>query len=647
MKRRFGCHERQIMNKMPDAVLVLEKGAVVTSNGRDYVIVAFADVNLVLAREIASGEKVLLKIGDLNNRVITGKPITSKAHTSLDLLEISDADWAEAERRLTIITPLLEGQERAGPLYRKVSEENNVSRATLYRWVQAYRNSGLLSSLLPTKRSGGRGKGRLPEEVELIIADCIENYYLTDQGTSIAATAEEVRRHCANAEIHLPDPQTVRKRILWITEKERMLRRKGRRATDLRFEPNKGSIPDADWPLALVEIDHTVLPVIIVDEESRQSIKRPWITLAIDVYSRMVLGMYLSLDAPSAMSAGMCISHAILGKEKWLSSLGLDEIEWPCWGVMGILHMDNAREFRGDMLKVACVEYDIDLHLRPVKHPEYGAHIERLMGTVSEALKTVGGTTFSGPKEKGEYDSEARASMTISELEKWLVLFFARYHRRIHAGLGTTPLQKWREGLIGGNGKPGRGLPARRLDEEKIRLDFMPFEERVVNDYGVVIDDVHYFSDVLRPWINAPDPKFPRHSRKFRFRRDPRDISHIYFFDPEFSRYCAIPYRDLSLPPVSIWELRAAKKRARDLGMKDCSEQELFTLINRQRELESEAAIKTKSARRNQQKRIEHEKARKKKQIDLPTVSTPESPSFPPAIQGYDPAKVKPLDDEY
>jgi len=65
-------------------------------------------------------------------------------------------------------------------------------------------------------------------------------------------------------------------------------------------------------------------------------------------------------------------------KDRWLGRLGITSVDWPCWGTMGILHMDNAREFRGDMLKFACNEYDIDLHLRPVKKPRYGAHIERL-----------------------------------------------------------------------------------------------------------------------------------------------------------------------------------------------------------------------------------------------------------------------------
>ena len=639
------------MDKSPSPLLWLNKGDTVTRDGREYVILALADINKVLAKEVSSGQTVLLEIGDVGAPKPTKASTTSDSKSTLprerDLLEVSDEDWAIAQTRLKAIERLLQLQEREPNAAALIARQAGVSRPTIYRWLQAYRNSGLLSSLLPEKRSGGRGKGRLPEAVEIIIQDRIENYYLTDQQPSIADTAEEVRRLCGNAELDLPHPNTVKKRIQWITERERVQRRRGSREAKQRFDAIEGVIPDAEWPLSIVEVDHTLLPVMIVHELSRQSIGRPWVTFAIDVYSRVILGMYLTLDAPSAMSAGMCISHAILGKEKWIASLGLKDADWPFYGVMGALHMDNAREFRGNMLKAACNEYTIDLMLRPVKTPHYGAHIERLMGTVSQRLKRVSGTTFSGPEEKGEYDSEAKAEMTQGELERWLALFVAWYHHRLHAGIGTSPLQKWREGLIGTKKHPGRGLPARRLDEEKVRIDFMPFEERTIQDYGVLIDDVYYFHDVLRPFINAPDPDNPRHKKLFRFRRDPRDISHLYFLDPLTQRYVAIPYRDLGLPPVSIWELRAAKKTAKEQNIKDIDERRLFGLINQQRQIEDDSAEKTKVARRSQQRRMDNDKARMRKPLDLPTVATPTPTALPPNVDGYDPGQIKPFDDEY
>lgn len=637
------------MSKNDPTQLWLKEGATVINNGREYVILALADINLVLAREVGSGEKVLLRIGDLGLPTkIGGSSATPVAKP--DLWEITPEEWPVAEERRRLIGPLLNTtfHQWADAKAEKIAAQAGVSRATIYRWAAAFRATGLLSSLLPNSSlRRGKGKARLSPEVDGIISACIENFHDTQQNTSIAATAEEIRRLCSNANLRLPALNTIQARIEQSNGRERVKRRQGEAVAHDQFDPIKGVIPDADWPLALIQIDHTLLPVIIVDDVHRKSIRRAWITLAIDVNSRVCLGMYLTLDPPSAMSAGMCISHAIMPKEKWTARLGISATaDWPFWGVMGILHMDNAREFRGDMLKVACNEYDIDLHLRPVKKPRYGAHIERLMGTVSEGLKTVKGATFSDPDEKGVYDAEGNACMTFGELEKWLVLFFARYHRKVHAGIGTTPLNKWREGLLGTKGKPGRGLRARRLDEEKLRIDFMPFIERTVQNYGVLIDDVHYYHDVLRPWINAPHPEFPRHRRKFRFHRDPRDISQLYFFDEIAGRYFSIPYRDTSLPPVSIWELREAHRRADERGIPHDNEKAVFALLNEQRAIEAEAAEKTKSARRAQQRRIEHAKARNDKAEYLPQTSNSAPSKMPPAVRGYDPDSVQPLDDD-
>ena len=62
----------------------------------------------------------------------------------------------------------------------------------------------------------------------------------------------------------------------------------------------------------------------------------------------------------------------------------------------------------------------------------------------------------------------------------------------------------------------------------------MPYEERTVQRHGIVIDEIPYYDDVLRPWINATDPRDAtgKRKRKFIIRRDPRDLSRIYFYDP-------------------------------------------------------------------------------------------------------------------
>lgn len=225
-----------------------------------------------------------------------------------------------------------------------------------------------------------------------------------------------------------PHYNTIRSRVLAISEKERDKGRLGAKAVN-QHGAFPGHFPGADWPLAVVQIDHTKFDIMLVDDIHRLCIGRPWVTLAIDVFSRMVVGIYVSFEPPNGMSVGLCIAHAILPKEQWLVRLGLST-SWPCWGVMQRIHVDNGREFRGNMLQRACKEYSIDLEWRPVKTPHYGAHIERLLGTFNEEIHSLPGTTFSAPTNRGEYDSEGQAVMTMAEFEKWIVTYITGvYHQ--------------------------------------------------------------------------------------------------------------------------------------------------------------------------------------------------------------------------
>lgn len=631
--------------KIPPKLLEIRKGELVLCGGQEFVITNIIALDQVLAKNLKSGELETLSIAHLSPAA--DKQDEETQARQVDLEGVSTEDWNEAKRRLEIIKPLLLPRKHGDALVNKIAEKNDVSVPTLYNWRRLYLSSGLLSSLLPVHPQGGAGRSRLKDKAaEKIMNDVIQDYHLTDSQPTIVDTLARINELCEAAEVKTPHLNTVRKRIQWLSSRARVAGRRGEYKASMLYDANEGRIPDAEWPLALVQMDHTELPVMIVDEEFRKPIGRPWVTFAIDVNSRVVPGMHLSLDHPSSMAAGMCVSHAILPKEKWLAERGI-EVDWPCWGVMGSLHMDNAKEFRGNMLRAACEEYFIDLLLRPVKKPHYGAHIERLMGTVSVKLKSVPGTTFSGPEEKGEYDSEGNAIMTLTELERWLVYFLGRYHHQVHSGIGMSPLQKYREGLLGTKGKPGRGLPARRLDEEKLRIDFMPYEERTIQDYGVLIDDIHYFADVLRPWINSPDPDHPRSKRVFRFRRDPRDVSRLYFFDTHSQRYFPIPYRDLSLPPISLWELREAKRSAKAAGRKEIDERTIFEYARQMREEVAQAAVKTKSARRRQQKRVEHAKSRTQRQKELPkTLNVPAPSAPPPAVKGYDPDDITPFEED-
>jgi len=148
------------MSKEQPTQLWIKEGATIKSNGRDYVVVALADINLVLAKEVGSGEKVLLKIGDLGPPKLIGE-LAQVPKAERELLQISDADWQIAEERRRYIDPLLNSSyQRIDAQADKIAAEAEVDRATIYRWLAKFKDAGLLSSLLPkTGDKGGMAEG--------------------------------------------------------------------------------------------------------------------------------------------------------------------------------------------------------------------------------------------------------------------------------------------------------------------------------------------------------------------------------------------------------------------------------------------------------------------------------------------------------
>lgn len=579
--------------------LIIEPGKRVCYQERHYRIVQVLSLSLVELTDEATHEVMSAEISELCSPVAVVKPRP-------DLYLIGDKPWELAKQRLAIIKPLVDDLDRTREMVSKVAKKHSKSTNTLYNWIKAYEESRSLSSLLPKSRKD-RGSTKISSEAEEIIREVMVTDYLTQQRKSPQKVCDKVTRRCVESGVAPPHGNTIRNRIKMLAPELVAVKREGRKKADLQFRPHEGSFPGADWPLAVVQIDHTKLDIILVDDHYRRPIGRPWITLAFDVYSRMVTGFYVSFDPPGALSTGLCLAHSILPKEKWLAMHDVKS-EWPVWGLPATVHADNAKEFRGEMLQKACDEYGINLEWRPVGRPNFGAHVERALGTLAKEIHTLPGTTFSNIQAKGDYNSEKRAALTLSEFEAWLTIYIVDvYQQKEHSSLSTSPIAQYKKGILGDEEAPGCGLPAKIADEERLHLDFMPFELRTVQDYGVVIDEIHYYHDVLRRWINAVDPKDSRRKRQFTFRRDPRDISQVWFFDPEVGTYYPIPYRDTSHPAISIWELREAKKRVKADGRRHINERDIFDAYERLREIEEQAIAKSKAARRSKQRRVKRD----------------------------------------
>lgn len=588
--------------------LIIEIGQKVTFKNKAAVIIRIVDINEVTIQELQTNIIHTVKISEIKNDYSINKK-TPNNHISA----LTDKEWEEAKRRYDIIEPILSNRKDFD-LIKKISIQNNVHYTTIYRWLKLYDETSVISSLIGNKKNGGKGKSRLSNEQDSIINDAINSLYLNPSKKSINRVIREIIKICTVKKIKVPHHNTIRNRIKSLSEEEVLKARYGKSKARDKFEPIKKSFPGADYPLSIVQIDHTKVDIVLVDEHYRKAFMRPWLTLAMDVYSRVVVGFYLSFDPPGEMGTGLCIANSILSKEIWLEKNNVQG-EWPCWGIMSTIHVDNAKEFRGNMLRKACQNYGINLEFRPVAQPHWGGHVERLLGTFSKEIHNLPGTTFSSTEERINYDSEKNASLTISEFERWLMTYIVNvYHKKIHSKIGMSPLQKYKEGLMGSDLIDGVGIPPKLLNERRLKLDFMPYIERTIQEYGIIIDHIFYYDDVLRKYIHAKEnlaSNSPK--RKFLFRRDPRDISMVYFFDPEINDYFEIPYRDTSKPSMSIWEYKEVVRNLTKNNI-NIDEEAIFNAYRTMETIEQKSILETKrlkrtsryADKRNEQKKEHH-----------------------------------------
>jgi putative transposase len=584
--------------------LSLDIGSIVSCRGRDWRVTHIPAADHVLAEELVTGSLDRLTVQEILDGTSPSPNIPeAEAPERPDLSEFTEEQWAEATRRYKIIETLVDREGLSRSDIAAKAKASGTSISTLYRWLGDYRSTRQISALIPARRGPKKGTRRLTPSVELIIRNVIEDTLLTKQRRKASTAIVEIRKRCRSAGITPPPESTIRRRFAEIPAAA-MLRRRGQKEEAAnRFRPIIGHFPGADRPLAVVQMDHTKLDVIVVDDTTRRPLGRPYITVALDVYSRMVMGFYVSMEAAGAMAAGLCLTMAILPKDRFLSDLGIPG-KWPAYGLMRSVHLDNAREFRGNVLKRAFDEYAIDLKLRPAKTPHFGGHIERFMGRLADLMHTLPGTTFSSPSKRKGYDAEKEATLTLGEVERFITEFIVNvYHCEFHDGIRMTPIDRWSSAIAGDDLTPGMGLPRIPADARKLAIDFLPFEERTIQKYGLVIEGIHYYSEVLGPLIGSRDAVTGK-PRKYVVRYDPRDMSRVYLFDPDTASIHPIPYRDTSRPKASLWSIRQATAEARKRGLATVDEDAIFAAIARQDALVAEAAATTKEVRKTFQRRV-------------------------------------------
>jgi putative transposase len=324
--------------------------------------------------------------------VVSGKLRTSSqsAHLTDD---VDSEAWRTAVAQMADLKSALANSELSAALADSLARRWGTSARAVWRRAKAFREDSGLRSMLQRRRGPLVGVRKLDSAVESIISDTARTWWKATENATSAEIYPAIVRECAGRGVACPSRATVVRRLSVLRkDPANFLTAVAAKLRD-RSRLVKASYT-VERALSVVQIDHTIADVFIVDPNSRKCIGRPTLTVAVDVATRCICGICLSLESPSSLQVALCLENAVARKQNWLLSLGLD-LEWPVYGLPEALHTDNGREFHSAAFRRGCDLNGIDTLYRPPATPRFGGHIERLIGTLMRRIRLLPGNTYS------------------------------------------------------------------------------------------------------------------------------------------------------------------------------------------------------------------------------------------------------------
>jgi putative transposase len=475
--------------------------------------------------------------------------------TPRDLASLPEEDQEDALRKQAYLIGIKKGFDEAGerfvvtpdkldPHVERIAKERNdptpPASTTIWRWYRKFAATKC-STKLVTDRSRS---GRPTDEVQLSLFDeAVAEVYLTAQklpGKDVFDRLITKIKRCNEgrqdeAPITAPSRATVYRWLNKLYQRVVVAAREGKAMSERQFRSVQSGLK-VKKILERVELDHTSIDLLVICKLTRLILGRPWITLAIDRCSRMVVGFYLSFHSPSATSVLYCLRQSILPKDDLLAKFPGVVGPWPARGIPVSMTFDNGPDLHANAVDSVALEMGVELHYTGAGHPELKGGIERLIGTVSrDLMHKLPGTTFANPKQRGDYDSEKEAAIDLETLTEILIRWIVDvYHKTPHRGLmGRTPLEAWQLG----EAERVIELPAypRQLD-----IIVGHVANRRIFHYGVDYDNLRYNSPLLQSIRHRGGTAVNVDIRAFE-----DSVARIAVLDPDLGEYIDIPAVDL------------------------------------------------------------------------------------------------------
>lgn len=401
----------------------------------------------------------------------------------------------DPEVRAAVVARLMQKRAIGGSItseVRRAADGLLVAPSTVWRW-------------LATDSGGGRKRKRY----EITEAD--RDAYVDRRGNIAAAHRDRL----GSVDGRVPPLRTLQRAFARdLTPAERAAAVDGvdgrrRHEIYLRWTPVRRN--------AIWEGDHKELAVEVTPPRGVRPVK-PWVTLFLDGYSRLVMGWALSLR-PNAATVLATLRRGLI----------VDPERGPFGGVPDVLRPDNGLEFVNTALERVCAVLGTELVPTPKFSPHRKGKVERANRTLDQEF--LCGLPFytDGPRgADGRLFGPDAAPMALPLFVDRFAEWVAEYNTvRPHSQLdGQTPLQRWQ----------ADASPVRQIADEELRWLLLADVERTINKDGVHFDGVTFIAPELNGLVGE----------RVQVRYTPHDLRRIEIFRGDEWLCTAFPQGALS-----------------------------------------------------------------------------------------------------
>ena len=455
--------------------------------------------------------------------------------------QASPEELESAHARYLAILPTLNGKPN----------RSDTPLRTRNSWVQLYRKAeiefgnGFIGLIFPKRK--GNTKARLKQTTLDLIELVIKEEVLTSNQATYLLAYGVLEVKCKEQGVYCPSYQTFCEYINAKGQKKLVEERQGPRAAypdEVPYDELDLTTPrHGQRPLEIAHIDHSPLDVEVVSSRTYKNLGKPWMTLVVDAFTRLILAVYLTFSHPSYRSCMMAIRECVRR-----------------FGRMPqIIVSDGGADFESIYYESLLSLNHSTKKKRPGDDPKFGTIVERTFGVTTKGfINNLKGNTqltkFVRLVTK-DFNPKNNAVWTLDELYKAIYGYIEEhYENKEHPSLGLSPREAFKLGMA----QYGARSHTVIQDEANFRIYSLPTTKHEVatvrTNSTIVVGHIVYTGPMLK------DVRF--HRKRVYVRYDPFDISYIYVYLHDKWVECHSTHK-AAFKSVSEQELRIATEELR------------------------------------------------------------------------------------